>query len=418
MQHREALARLSAAPLPKGVHYVIETLQEHGHQAVLVGGCVRDCVLGRPLEDWDLATSARPDEVQGVFRKTIPTGIEHGTVTVLAPVGPKTPVEVTTFRGDDDYVDGRHPSSVRFLTNLDEDLARRDFTINAMAFDPLGKRFSDPFGGLEDLARRRVRAVGTALNRFQEDGLRTMRALRFAACLDFSLEAQTAQALAPCVDVLAKVSRERVRVELSKMLKAPNPRDSLAWMWTSGIWEVVLGSASRPRDRADLDALLDSVVALPSAPWMLRLTGLLARIRQDAKACTAVVDSLRPSRDEKKAVAAWTSPAALALETPDLSAYALRRIRAELGPARIPGALALAGWSQARQREFEACVDGAPSSVAELQISAKELLEASIVEAGPKLGICLRDLLDWVLEDPTRNEEGLLKEKARALMQA
>lgn len=418
MQREEAVKRLSAATLPKGVHYVIETLQKHGHQAVLVGGCVRDCILDRPLQDWDLATSARPEEVQGVFRKTIPTGIEHGTVTVLPPVGPKTPVEVTTFRGDEDYVDGRHPSSVCFLTNLDEDLARRDFTINAMAYDPIGECFSDPFGGLEDLASRRVRAVGTALNRFREDGLRTMRALRFAACLDFSLEAQTARALAPCVDVLAKVSRERVRVELSKMLKAPDPGESLRWMWSSGIWEVVLGAASRPSCRASLDALLASVAALPNTPWVLRLTGLLSRIRRDAKACNAVVESLRPSREEKKAVAAWTSPAALALEAQDLRAYDLRRIRAELGPERIPGALALAGWTRARRQGFEACIQGAPSSVAELDISAKDLLEASIVEAGPQLGLCLRSLLDWVLEDPSRNREALLKEKARAILEA
>ncbi len=208
---------LQAARVPAGVLEVLGRLQDAGHEAYLVGGCVRDLVMGRVPSDWDVATQALPADVQRLFRKVIPTGVAHGTVTVLVPGGQ---VEVTTYRVETGYSDGRRPDRVEFRRDLVEDLARRDFTINAMAFDPKSGELRDPFGGLEDLARRTVRCVGNAVARFGEDGLRPLRAVRFATVLDFELEALTEAAIPGALPVFLKVAAERVRDEFLKLLLA------------------------------------------------------------------------------------------------------------------------------------------------------------------------------------------------------
>ncbi|MBC8068946.1 MAG: hypothetical protein IAG13_11485, partial [Deltaproteobacteria bacterium] len=190
-EHAEAIARLRDAAIPEPILEVAQKLQQAGHAAVMVGGAVRDVLLGLPAADWDLASSARPEEVQATFKRTIPTGIEHGTVTVLVRNpggGPAIGVEVTTFRGEGAYTDGRRPSEVTFLRDLTEDLARRDFTVNAFAWDPFAKVFSDPFEGLADLHAGLLRAVGEPARRFGEDGLRTMRAVRLCATRELALE--------------------------------------------------------------------------------------------------------------------------------------------------------------------------------------------------------------------------------------
>src|SRR5688572_6364226 len=172
-----AAAVLARADVPDAIATVARRLQEAGHAAVLVGGAVRDALLGLPVADWDVASSATPDEVTALFRRTIPTGVQHGTVTVLVATGKRShaAVEVTTFRGEGEYVDGRRPQSVHFHRSLVDDLARRDLTINAFAWDPVRSNFTDPFGGLADLRDGIVRAVGDPVARFCEDGLRTMR---------------------------------------------------------------------------------------------------------------------------------------------------------------------------------------------------------------------------------------------------
>src|SRR5271154_6450625 len=206
---------LAQGHLPPGVRDVGARLQAAGHEAYLVGGCVRDLVTGRAPQDWDVATQAVPAEVQRLFRKVIPTGIAHGTVTVLFPGGQ---VEVTTYRVEAGYADGRRPDRVEFRRDLVEDLARRDFTINAMAFDPRAGELRDPFDGLQDLDRRTVRCVGDAVARFGEDGLRPLRAVRFATVLDFELEERTEAAIPGALEVFRKVAPERVRDEFLKLL--------------------------------------------------------------------------------------------------------------------------------------------------------------------------------------------------------
>ncbi|MDO4960653.1 MAG: CCA tRNA nucleotidyltransferase [Eubacteriales bacterium] len=200
--------------LPENVKTIINTLEEHGYEAFAVGGCVRDSLLGRVPEDWDITTSALPADIKKCFRRTVDTGIEHGTVTVL--IGDDS-YEVTTYRIDGEYKDSRHPSEVVFTDAVSEDLRRRDFTINAMAYND-EKGFVDLFGGRDDLKRRVIRCVGNADDRFTEDALRILRAIRFAAQLDFDIDAATRNAIADHAPNLKAVSKERILVELSKLV--------------------------------------------------------------------------------------------------------------------------------------------------------------------------------------------------------
>ena len=221
--------------VPEKVNKIIETLLAHGHEAYAVGGCVRDSLLGREADDWDITTSASPYEVKELFRRTIDTGIQHGTVTVMLD---KEGFEVTTYRIDGEYEDGRHPKEVLFTKNLEEDLKRRDFTINAMAYNEQAGMV-DIFGGVQDLEDKVIRCVGVAGDRFDEDALRIMRAFRFSAQLGFSIEENTRLAAAERAENLKKISAERIRVELTKLLLSGNP-DRLLWMKQNGITEIVL----------------------------------------------------------------------------------------------------------------------------------------------------------------------------------
>lgn len=236
--------RIDPARIPDDVRAIARRLGERGFEAHLVGGGVRDMLLGRPPSDFDLATSARPEQVLEIFGRSfaIPTGLQHGTVTVLSGPDPATrkPVEVTTFRGEGAYIDGRRPSSVTYVSSLAEDLSRRDFTMNAVALDPVTGAITDPFDGRGDMARKLIRAVGEAFARFSEDGLRPMRAVRQAAQLGFEVEASTLAAIEPTLDVFRKVSAERVRDELFKMLGSPKPSLGLELMRQTGLMGEVL----------------------------------------------------------------------------------------------------------------------------------------------------------------------------------
>lgn len=205
--------------IPKQVEWILAELREHGYEAYAVGGCVRDALLQREPGDWDITTSARPEAVKQVFGKTIDTGLQHGTVTVMREhVG----YEITTYRIDGEYEDGRHPKEVAFTSDLKEDLRRRDFTINAMAYS--GETgIVDIFGGIKDLERGIVRCVGNPVERFTEDALRILRAVRFSAQLGFEIEDNTYRALSVIAPNLAHVSKERIQVELTKTLLSDHP---------------------------------------------------------------------------------------------------------------------------------------------------------------------------------------------------
>ena len=221
--------------LPNKVILIIENLRMHGFEAYAVGGCVRDSILAITPKDWDITTSARPEQIKRLFPRTVDTGIEHGTVTVLLG---RESFEVTTYRVDGAYEDGRHPKEVRFTRRLEEDLKRRDFTINAMAYND-EVRLVDAFGGMQDLNRHLIRCVGDARERFSEDALRMLRAVRFSAQLDFPIEPATAEAIRQLAPTLSVISAERIQAELVKLLTSDHP-ERIQDAYELGITKVVL----------------------------------------------------------------------------------------------------------------------------------------------------------------------------------
>jgi tRNA nucleotidyltransferase (CCA-adding enzyme) len=221
--------------LPEQVSFIINTLNQAGFEAYAVGGCVRDSIMGRVPDDWDITTSADPQQVKKLFRRTIDTGIQHGTVTVMLQ---KTGYEVTTYRIDGEYEDNRHPKEVIFTKSLEEDLKRRDFTVNAMAYHP-GEGLVDLFDGIGDMEKKCIRCVGQAEERFSEDALRMMRGVRFSAQFGYRMEEQTREAIRKLRENLRNVSAERIRVELVKLLVSPHP-DYLRIACDLGITKVIL----------------------------------------------------------------------------------------------------------------------------------------------------------------------------------
>lgn len=224
--------------IPTGARKIIARLEQHGYEAYIVGGCVRDSLMGKRPSDWDICTSARAEEMMALFedKRVIPTGIQHGTLTILAEDGA---YEVTTFRIDGEYLDHRHPKSVAFTRELAEDLSRRDFTINAMAWHP-ERGLINLFGGVEDLRDRLVRAVGDPVQRFNEDGLRMLRMVRFATVLDFDYDPATYDAVRKQGHLLQYISKERIQVELNKILLAAHPARGLEDLYTLGMYPYII----------------------------------------------------------------------------------------------------------------------------------------------------------------------------------
>jgi tRNA nucleotidyltransferase (CCA-adding enzyme) len=402
---------LERAQVPKGVLGVLERLQGAGHEAYLVGGCVRDLVLGRVPQDWDVATQAVPAEVQGLFPKVIPTGIAHGTVTVLGPSGQ---VEVTTYRVEAGYADGRRPDRVEFRRDLVEDLARRDFTINAMAYDPRSGELRDPFDGRADLVRKLVRCVGDAVARFGEDGLRPLRAVRFATVLDFELDAATASAIPSALGVFRKVAEERVRDEFLKLLLSPGVERGLGLLGSTGLL-----AASFPELEATLSAGAGARVAAVPARPEVRLAALLL----GATGQKAVLARLKlPARtvDEVQALLAAPLPESAAR----WSDADVRRWAAALGRERVADALTLAaapGWTAApevRSHVERVLAERPPLGVRELALGGREVMEELGVGPSPVVGEATRWLLEAVLEDPGRNTEAALREALRSWSRA
>lgn len=226
--------------LPEKAKFIIETITKAGFEAYVVGGCVRDSILGRKPEDWDITTSAKPHQVKALFPRTIDTGIQHGTVTVMLD---KEGFEVTTYRIDGKYEDSRHPKEVTFTPNLTEDLRRRDFTINAMAYNE-ETGLIDIFGGIQDIEKKVIRCVGDAKERFTEDALRIMRAIRFSAQLGYTIEEKTSEAIRQLAPNLKNISAERIQVELVKLLVSPHP-DYLRTAYEMGVTNVILPEFDR-----------------------------------------------------------------------------------------------------------------------------------------------------------------------------
>jgi tRNA nucleotidyltransferase (CCA-adding enzyme) len=273
--------------VPAPVRDLILRLQGEGYSACLVGGCVRDLIRGTPVLDWDVGTSALPERVMALFPRAIPTGLKHGTVTVLLPSGP---CEVTTFRIESAYSDARRPDAVEFTSDVERDLARRDFTVNAIAWDPVAGEEWDPFGGRDDLAGRTLRAVGDPVTRFREDGLRPIRAARFAATLEFDVEPDTFRALSEAREQVCRVAAERIRDELLKLLQARAPSRGFEVLRRSGLLAVVLpeleACVAVPQNRYHAYDVyfhtLYSTDAAPAAKPVVRLAALFHDVGKPA----------------------------------------------------------------------------------------------------------------------------------------
>ena len=419
--------------MPYEAEWIIDNIRSHGYEAFIVGGCVRDAVLGRIPGDWDITTSAKPEQVKEIFGKTVDTGLKHGTVTIIKH---GSGYEVTTYRIDGEYLDGRHPETVEFTPDLREDLKRRDFTINAMAYSH-ETGIVDEFEGMEDLKRRVIRCVGCAKDRFTEDALRILRAVRFAAQLDFVIEDETYKAIAEIAPNLVHVSKERIQVELTKLLLSDHPEK--IWMVdatgfadyvTSGFPEVFERELERENshnagenetpgtsgclvDGASRDALKECWIGLAALPAdkSHRWAGFLRHMT--AEQAVKILRGLKLDNDTignvKNMITAFQAPLAVdkveirrllsrVTEYQFLGAMQLKKLD---GDETVPGILRLFE----EIKEAGDCV-----SLKQLAVNGGDLL-AKGLEKGKQIGDGLMYLLNLVLEKPELNKKDILLEK-------
>ncbi len=437
---------------PRELYEFARVLADAGKSCFLVGGAVRDYLLGREVSDFDVATDARPEEVIKAYKRVIPTGIKHGTVTVLFK---GMEIEVTTFRTESSYADGRHPDSVEYASTIGEDLSRRDFTMNAMAFDLGARDLLDPHGGREDLARRLVRAVGDPLERFREDGLRPLRAIRFASQLGFKIEGGTLAAIGPSIVRFRLVSAERVREELQKTLLSPVPSLGLRLLEETGLLAAISpeligcrGVEQRGMHVFDvLDHLYASVDASPPE-LVLRLAALLhdigkpaAKKEKEGEDPTFYRHEEYSARDAEALLKRLRFPNAVTDEVVHLVrlhmfAYddswgdpAVRRFLARVGPDSLDRLFALRvadgtgiigrpvdprGLDPLRERIAAVLAAKEAFGIADLAVKGGDLSSIGI-PPGPKMGMMLKELLETVMDDPALNERGRLLEIAGKL---
>lgn len=445
--------------IPPDVLAVCQRLRQAGHQAFIVGGSVRDLLLGRPPGDFDVATSAHPEVTLRLFgsRYAIPTGLQHGTVTVLAGE-PARHVEVTTFRGEGAYLDGRRPSTVTFSATLDEDLSRRDFTMNAIAYDPVAHVLVDRWDGQGDIARKTIRTVGDPVLRFSEDGLRPMRAVRQAAQLGFGLDPATHAAIARALASFRKVSAERVRDELRKLLLSPVPSHGLELMRQTGLLAEVLpelsltvGCVQNRFHKHDVYTHILATVDAATPDFVVRMGALLHDLgkpktqtpRENApgeftffrheqigsEMAEAICTRLKLSTDERKVITALVG-GHMFFYTPDWTDGTVRRFVRRVGPDLVPLLFALreadiASRGQGEDREGEtrelkariakvAAADAA-LRVTDLAIDGKDVMRVLGIPPSRRVGQILDELLERVLDDPTLNQRESLEQLVRSM---
>lgn len=439
---------VAADSVPKPVIELCGQLTKAGYGAWVVGGSLRDVLLGRPASDWDIATSATPEEVSRVFRRTIPTGVAHGTVTVLFQGGS---YEVTTLRGEGAYSDSRRPDSVFFVKNIEDDLARRDFTVNAIAWDPITGRLIDPWSGLPDLDARVIRTVGAAHERFTEDGLRVLRAARFAATLEFDLDPQTRAGITPALPSFQKVSRERVREEWIKTMKARTPSRAFDVMRETGILSITcpelveqFGCAQNHYHAYDVWRHSMECMDNLHGDAIHRLAGLLhdlgkpaTRALSDktndwtfynhetvgAKLADAWLREYRFANDERERIVHLVRHH-LVCYSSEWTDAAVRRFVKRVGADRVADLLALAkadalGKGRPVDAELSALDEligridsavsqGAAFGVKQLVVDGRDVMTRLQMAPSRKVGEILERLLDAVLDQPELNEREAL----------
>lgn len=453
------------APLFAAIHPdvvgICQRLRDRGRRGWVVGGCVRDLLRGKPAKDWDIATDARPEEVLTMFRKVIPTGIKHGTVTVLVH---GTPYEVTTLRGEGAYEDGRRPTEVRFLDNITDDLARRDFTINAIALDPLEERLIDPFGGERDLEARVLRAVGEPRLRFAEDGLRILRGARFAAVLECAIEPGTLAAMSEtsALATYAKVSAERIHDEWLKALEARAPSIAFEIMRRTGMLALtcpeLLESVDCEQNRwhaFDVWGHTMAVLDAAEGSTPLRLAALLHDVGKPrsrelsdktndytfynheaigATMSDAILKRLRASNDLRSRVVElvrhhlicyspeWTDAAVrrwLRRVTPALSDELLALGRADARGKGRPIDDELQRLDELSHRVSALLAAGAAIGTKDLAIDGSVLMSELGLPPSRLIGDVLKQLVEVVTDEPAANtRERLLDEASRLVLDA
>lgn len=434
--------------LPKQVAFIINTLNNAGYEAYAVGGCVRDSIMGRTPDDWDITTSADPMQVKKLFRRTVDTGIQHGTVTVMLQ---KTGYEVTTYRIDGEYEDNRHPKQVVFTKSLEEDLKRRDFTVNAMAYHPK-EGLVDLFGGIDDMERKCIRCVGRARERFSEDALRIMRCIRFSAQFGYRIEEETRQAARKLSENLRNVSAERIRVELVKLLLSSHP-DYLRTAYELGITKIVLPefdvcmetTQNNPHHCYSVGEHTLQSLCFIRADKVLRLAMLFHDIgkpltrttdengkdhfkkhpRESARLAHEILRRLKFDNDTLKKVCRLVEYHDWSIDLKsDVNISTVRRLIARIGEDAFPDmfevnradllaqSMYLREEKLAKQERLEAMYreireKGECLSLKDLAAGGRDLLEKGLMP-GRELGEILQRMLADVLENPAHNEKEYL----------
>ena len=387
---------MSAITPPGSVRQVLTALQARGHLAYLVGGCVRDMLLGVAPHDWDICTSARPKEVLAIFPHAEPTGLRHGTVTVWQG---KRAVEVTTFRSEGSYSDHRHPDAVSFVGDLHTDLSRRDFTMNAIALPPDGL-LVDPFGGVDDIRSRLIRCVGEPERRFEEDALRMFRALRFAARLDFTVEPQTLAAIFKLAPLAGTLACERVRDEVEKLLLSPHP-ELLGTLLSAGLLDRYL--LARPED----GSLFGCIALLPRKA--LPRWCAAAVILKEAGCIASVPDFLGSLRLDNRSIRCSADAAELLAKGAAKTAVEWKRQLKDRGvePVRCAAKVRDALYGGRSDRALAAVLkSGECFSMKHLAVSGDDLLALGL--RGREVGDMLNFLLDYVITFPAYNTREVL----------
>ncbi|MEE9309038.1 MAG: HDIG domain-containing metalloprotein [Spirochaetia bacterium] len=438
--------------VPRVVKDFSSYFSEAGFQCYLVGGAVRDILLGRKVQDFDIATDALPEDVIGVFRQVIPTGIKHGTVTVLFK---GTCFEVTTFRIDRDYRDGRRPDSVIFIPSIEEDLKRRDFTINAIAYDLQYHRLLDPHDGRKDLKAGIIRAIGDPLQRFREDGLRPIRACRFAAQFRFEIEEDTFTGISRSIDTVKMVSAERIRDELTRLLEAQTPSVGFSLLDGCGLLRLIIPelTACKNVEQGDLHQydvyhhLLYACDAAPRDNLPVRLAALFHDLGKpetlnlspdgeisfhrhealSARLAGRILRRLRFSNQILKQVGHLVTQHMFHYE-PQWTDAAVRRFVARVGEKNIPDILSLRRADQLaivgkrfvsgsllalEKRIEEVLAEDKALTLKDLAINGDDIIRELQIPRGPKVGIILNALLEGVLDDPSQNDRKTLLRIAR-----
>ena len=448
-------------PVPIEVSRITQSLQNKGFSAYIVGGCVRDLLMNRIPRDWDVTTNAKPEDIEQTFTKTFYEN-NFGTVTVVneevTDTSLKT-IEITPFRRESEYIDHRHPEQVFFAETIEEDLKRRDFTINALAYNPQTGELIDNFSGTKDIKDKIIRTVGTSADRFEEDALRIMRAVRLATELGFNIESETKKGIEDKAVTLNQIAKERIREEFNKMLLSNNPMMGLEMLKNNhlldyivpelteaigvtqngahiyDVWEHLIRSLQHAADRQmslelRLAALFHDIGKPASRRWSSEKNNwtfyghevigarMVKKILQDLKYSKKIIDTV------EKLVRYHM----FFMDIEQITLSAVRRIVASVGPEHIEDLMKLRicdriGMGRPKEnpyrlRKYEAMIDEAmraPTAVTMLKINGTDLMQNLKLSPGPKIGYILNILLEEILDDPNKNTKEYLENQAISL---